>query len=460
MKHAIFTGILVGALGHTALAQPAPAPDKHNDDLAKAADAAADLANVASPDLAKAADATADVANTPAAAPSNDAAAKAAADVDLASLGLDPASAATAVDDKLNIYGFADIKYDLAHWGNDPLYFPQDTRGFQVGNLNLYLAKNLTARARALAEIRFTFLPNGGTNEAGGTIDDTAGDATNYGRPVQWGGIVIERVYAEYDLTDWLTVRGGRWLTPYGIWNIDHGSPAIITTGKPYVIGEAFFPERQTGLELFGHHDFDGVRLSAHLTASNGRGALDSIQDRDNQLAFGGRLELEAQWGLRAGASYYRGRYTGLPSVTAMGAIPALSYREQAYGLDVQLDRGRFHAQAELLVRDRQFAREADADRVAAPLGLDNRDFGFYALAGYRFARLWNVMPFAYVEYYEPANTTNYDYAYDGDLGLNFRPVPSLVLKAMGQIVKFHDDAALFGGAWSIELTGQAAWMF
>src|SRR5439155_19746980 len=133
----------------------------------------------------------------------------------------------------------------------------------------LYLAKSLIRKARALAEVRFTFLPNGSINPDGSIVNTTATDVTNVNRPVQWGGIVIERAYLEYDLGDHLTIRAGRWLTPYGIWNIDHGSPVIIATSRPYIIGEQFFPEHQTGLDAFGSHHQDGFKLNYHLTASN-----------------------------------------------------------------------------------------------------------------------------------------------------------------------------------------------
>jgi len=416
MKHTMLTTLLLGALAHPAAAQTTTEDKTRADDLAKAADA------------------TADVANTPApATEASSAAAKAAADVDLSALGLDPASAASAYDDKLNVYGFADFSYQAFHFVNPLMFIRQDTRGFAVGNLNLYLAKNLTPRVRALAEVRFTFLPNGSTNRDGTTVDDTAADVANYSRPVQWGGVVIERVYVEYDLTDWLTIRAGHWLTPYGIWNIDHGSPAIIPIGRPYIIGEQFFPEHQTGLDLFGSKLLEGYKVAYHVTASNGRGATESIQDQDNKLAFGARAELETPWGLRIGGSYYRGRYTGV-APTVMSAAP--TFKEQAIGGDVQFDYHGLHAQAEVIGRIRDFHGQRPMS-----FGGDN-DFGSYLLAGYRFDALWNVMPFVLFSPYEPADLSTFKSATAGEAGLNFRPSGNLILKVQGIAVKFDDDHA------------------
>jgi hypothetical protein len=374
--------------------------------------------------------------------------------IDLSTLGLEPG--APAFDDKLGIYGFADVGYISDELNKDVPFYGNHTKSFLVGNLNLYLAKNLTAKARALAEVRFTFLPNGSPNADGSVVDTTALDLTNFGRPSQWGGIVIERAYAEYDVTDHLTVRAGHWLTPYGIWNIDHGSPTVVSTIRPYIIGEQFFPEHQTGLDGFGAWSEAGFKLGYHATVSNGRGAAEAQSDQDNKFAFGGRVELETPWGLKAGGSYYRGRYTGV--ATTAGALPD-TYLEAAYGGDAQYNHGALHVQAEVIARDRHYTA-GRRPAVAAGFAPDGRDFGFYVLAGYRFDVLWNVMPFAYYEDERPADQTYFSGVVDGNVGLNFRPVPSLVLKVMASYSRSEADVGILAGVSLREYTAQAAWVF
>jgi len=373
-------------------------------------------------------------------------------DIDLGSLGLDPAS--LAFDDKLNLYGFADFTFLLQHWLQNPMA-PPNARTFQSGSLNIYLAKNLTAKARMLAEVRFTFMPNGTMNPDGSFIETSAQDLVNFSRITNWGGIVIERAYAEYDLTEHVTIRGGHWLTPYGIWNIDHGSPAIIGTHRPYIIGEQFFPEHQTGLDLFGSHYLDRFKVEAHLTASNGRGATEAQIDQDNKLAFGGSVRVATPWGLTLGGSYYRGRYTGLAPGFGM---PAPTYREAAYGGDVQFDRGALHIQAELIARDRHFG--SGQFSTATGGGTDARDLGAYAIAGYRFDQLWNVMPYFYYENYQPSDHSLFAKVNAGNLGLNFRPAANLVFKLQGTYVEFGDDPALLAGQKLILFAAQTSWVF
>ena len=45
--------------------------------------------------------------------------------------------------------------------------------------------------------------------------------------------IILERAYIQWSKLDWLGVRVGQFLTPYGIWNVDHGTPTLITMFRP-----------------------------------------------------------------------------------------------------------------------------------------------------------------------------------------------------------------------------------
>jgi hypothetical protein len=451
MKRSIFTTCLLGMWAHAAFAQPGD-PDAAAD-LAAAADATADAAAVTSAtdaDLASAADATAAIADVTAPAP----AAASSDDIDLSALGLDPSAAA--FDDKLNIYGFADVGWSSQHWVKAVPTIAQNTRAFAVGNFNIYLAKNLSPKARALAEVRFTFLPNGSQNPDGTYLDNRAEEVTNFSRETHWGGIVIERAYLEYDLTAYLTLRVGHWLTPYGIWNIDHGSPAIIGVFRPYIIGEQFFPEHQTGLDLFGNVYRSGFKLSYHLTASNGRGAAEAQTDLDLDVALGANAQVETPWGIKLGGSYYRGRYTGYAATP--GAI-APTWEEASYGVDAQYDLGGFHAQVEVIARERQYG---DGTRTAAVAGFtaDSRDLGWYVLAGHRFAKLWNVMPFGVFERYKPGEANYFKGIKGYSGGLNFRPIASLVVKAQLNRTDFDAGPQILGGQQIWFIATQASWMF
>lgn len=372
---------------------------------------------------------------------------------DLGSLGLDPTT--EAFDDKLNLYGFADFSWAIQ---SEIPALVQGSREFSLGNVNLYASKNLTPRWRMLAEVRFLLAPNGGRDFATGAYTvTTTPDPGSFDRDVEWGGISIERAYVEYDAHPRLTVRAGRWLTPIGIWNIDHGSPAIIPTVRPYIIGEQLFPEHQTGLELFGSARLGEYKLSYHATVSNGRSAVEAARDPDSRPGIGGRLALEAPVAgtLRLGASAYGGRAT-IVRDGARAALPA--YDELSLGADAQWNWGGLHVQGELISRRREFI---DGRREASGAGFtpDSLAWGAYALAGYRFERLWNVMPFTVLERYYLGDNPFFHRLQSYVAGLNLRPTPAVVLKASFARATF--DAYSLSQPVSLDAVRlQAAWVF
>lgn len=422
--------LVLGGLGRAALAQPVtdPPPDPPASDTPP--------------------DSPARPAVTP--APSDD--------VDLRSLDLEPGG--DGFDDKLNIYGFADMFFLMSRWRTkNPLLV--DSKSFGIANLNFYAAKNLSPRARALTEVRFTFLPNGHVNLDGSFVDTNVWDLGNFYRQAQWGGVVIERAHLDYDLTGHLTLRAGHWLTPYGIWNTDHGSPTIIGIGKPYIVGEQFFPEHQTGLDLIGNHLWSGFVLNYHATVSNGRGAAEAQVDFDTRFAFGGRVELKTPWGLKLGASYYRGRYSGFPRSAYSEVSTAPTYFEAAYGGDIQLVRGNLHVQAELLAHDRHYpVGQRPLSGFPGVFLADGRDVGFYVLAGYRFEHLWSVMPFFEYEDYRVSERSVAPRLSDENLGLNFRPTPNVVFKLQAVRVTFDRGEGALAGNRVYYLSTQASWAF
>lgn len=63
--------------------------------------------------------------------------------------------------------------------------------------------------------------------------------------------IDIERVYLDYNLSDNISLRGGRFLTPTGRWNQLHASPLVWTSSRP-VATSRLFPTAINGIMSFG----------------------------------------------------------------------------------------------------------------------------------------------------------------------------------------------------------------
>lgn len=365
---------------------------------------------------------------------------------------------------KLDIYGFADFSFSDQVGKNG---FTRPNSSMAIGNLNLYLSGDLGDNWSTLIEVRFTYLPNGSTmvDSTGNTYrySGTVADYTDIGRPTEVGGIGIERAWLDYSAHPLLNIKLGHFLTPYGIWNVDHGSPVIISVRRPYVVGESMLPESQTGVQIHGSQVTGNIEYGYRLTLSNGRGPLDKYQDLDSNKALGGRLYLRAlgDFGeLQVGASGYAGKYTdsgeefrAKPDGSFEIIYPITSqYNEASLAGDVKYTNGGFLIQGEVINRDVAYVEPRPANLFGGSAA-DFRSFGAYGITGYRFEYL-GIMPFFGGEYYNSGN---------GGLGksralwtgINMRPTPRVVLKAAFTHAKTDGPFEAFN---SLDL--QAAWSF
>jgi hypothetical protein len=111
----------------------------------------------------------------------------------------------------------------------------------------------------------------------------------------------LERFYADYAVSDALTVRLGKFLTPIGRWNQIHADPLVWTTSRPLVT-EVAFPTNATGLMLLGSSDLFGKPYDyAFYVAS---GDLDPSPNVDPfKRALGARVNVNLSDALQVGAS-------------------------------------------------------------------------------------------------------------------------------------------------------------
>ncbi len=213
------------------------------------------------------------------------------------------------------VYGFFDLNlyyYDIDERDTGHGVFP-DHLSFVVNRLNLYFSSQMSETLAALAEIRFTALPLGYEesfqedlffNTPYERVDTRVIDPfTSEG--VRLGSIAVERVHLTWKPIDAFGVTAGRFLTPYGIWNVDHGSPVRLPIVPPYFMVREFIPSAQTGVQLFGRvFPFTSAYLDYAVTLSNNRGSTDSVYDMENNKAAGLHL---------------RGTYEGRDFTAALG---------------------------------------------------------------------------------------------------------------------------------------------
>ena len=378
---------------------------------------------------------------------------------------------------KLNISGFADFNYThFISKNNDPWRILYNNKGqFGVGNLNLYLDGQISETVRAFTEIRFTYLPDGNIESLGAPTEreyNGTSDYTRNERDIRLGGLRIERAWLQWSPHQSFRVKAGHWLTPYGIWNVDHGTPTIVSVTRPFMIDEELLPESQAGILIEGRFDLtDHFALEYGAGISNGRGALDRYYDYDSNKGLTGRLKLlyTGAGELQVGVSGYRGRYTnndinltinedGLSS----SDINIYQFDEISAAADIRYTNGGFLFQSEAMLNDRAFTEEGRGS-TAGGLTPDNRRWGVYGLSGYRFD-WYGVMPYVIGEYSPVPNAGIPELPREVLLlggGVNIRPIGQVVVKVGYDQALFPENRADSFDQHPIRrMQGQVAWAF
>ena len=386
----------------------------------------------------------------------------------------------------LDLYGFSDVLFRWSDPGRTTAWKHLNNSHpyFAVGNLNLYLAGTLSESWSSLAEVRFTYAPNGAqaldpTSVSFGRNSTTVTDPADEARTLSWGAIEIERAWVEYAPLRAFAVRFGQWLTPYGIWNVDHGSPTVVGIRPPQLIGDALIPERQTGIQVHGTAPIGAHVLGYHLTLSNGRGPLDAYQDLDDNKAIGGRTYLTLRWAgeLTVGVGTYFGRYTSslrrfVAAGTGFGFAETINvqYDELAYAADARWEWEDLLLQSEVVVADLAYtdAGRPISDLDPAKLLPDTRRWGGYFLGGYRTPWI-GLMPYVQLQYMDFGATNPLSALSQialpalaaATFGVNIRPEPNIVVKLNYSWASFPGAPPTSPGRDAITiLDAQIAWSF
>lgn len=323
----------------------------------------------------------------------------------------------------LRIYGFLDVGFQRV-WMDDSqiisAYLPTvNASSFVVGNINTYLDIQPHPDWRALIELRFTSAPHGELGSLGGLAGTFSRVSTEQFDPhsptvnsPMWGGYtVIERAHVDYSPSALFNLRVGRWFTPFGIWNIDHGTPTLITLAAPETILLAFFPLRQTGLMLYGLAFVGDWELGYTATMSNGRQDFSNFSF-DDTFGFGGRVyaALESDGNLfKLGLSGYRGTDSNkivdavfVDNAVGLDSYSTIAYDEWSVGADVSANIGSLRVRAEATLRRINYERGKHdpgvlGATVPGTVARNRFDATGYILASYRLPVL-GLEPFAILD--------------------------------------------------------------
>jgi hypothetical protein len=270
-----------------------------------------------------------------------------------------------------NIYGFLDfeVQQRVMSEGNNLLLsesFLSENTDIRLQNLNLYMDFNPNDKTRALVEVNFAdspgddaevfrmangtvelepvtaemyystveaLVPEGtpgrneiiaaqaqsiadGVNTSAGLIaggfNQAAGTATlnNPSSKKKYHGVNIERAWVDLSLSDEWTLKAGKFITPAGIWAVDHGSPVITTVAQPNQTDFfPIFPTRQTGLMASGSYYVGDHDLEVVGYVSSGRDQDENVISEFDDIGYGGKLAMNLDMldGIHFGVSGFGG---------------------------------------------------------------------------------------------------------------------------------------------------------
>ncbi|MEQ8660458.1 MAG: hypothetical protein RLW62_06540 [Gammaproteobacteria bacterium] len=206
---------------------------------------------------------------------------------------------------------------------------------FDLHDLSLFIIWSPTARWTVFSEIELEDVVT--VDQRGPNASDTE--------------LVVERLYADYAVDGRFNLRAGRWLTPFGRWNLLHADPLVWTVTRPLVTSLAI-PDHGTGVMAYGSVPIgaDSVDYSLYLDDS---AALDPVDAEASfeEFDLGG---LANNFDQAAGA-LLRYRFLALRAELGLSwasfSIDRQRGHQHAIGVDGIVHHGRFELSSELVYR-------------------------------------------------------------------------------------------------------------
>ena len=123
-------------------------------------------------------------------------------------------------------------------------------------------------------------------------------------RPLSWSDdqqfshqesqLDLERLYLDYNFSETVNLRMGRFLTPNSRWNLLHASPLVWTSTRPLATSR-LFPTATNGLMLHGSLPLDNFALDYMLFAELVEDQEDDSFDLPFEHVYGARVALSKQ---------------------------------------------------------------------------------------------------------------------------------------------------------------------
>jgi len=155
-------------------------------------------------------------------------------------------------------------------------------------------------------EVKYMEYPSGSSKYLG---DPTVTDDGN-GSFISHGSIYIERAWIDYKIMDSLKFQFGKILTPFGIWNVEHGAPVLPSIRVPASISYGMVPTNFVGLNVHGNKLLGNWELEYNAFLSNGRGVWNVENNSNKGLGASVNFKVPTKFlkKLVFGGMYYLGK--------------------------------------------------------------------------------------------------------------------------------------------------------
>jgi hypothetical protein len=181
---------------------------------------------------------------------------------------------------------------------------------FRLHHVNLLFDKEVAEGWNFHSEIEF---------EDGTRLEGDGNGGLESGK--DQGAVILETLYVDARVNDYLTLRIGRYLDPAGIWNVDHYAPFVPTMIRPQIVSNKVFPDTLDGLQAFGNRPLGDEHVGEyHLYVANGFGESGKT-DSNEEKAVGGSFNLKflSFYDLNIGVSVFSGRDSNQKERDAQG---------------------------------------------------------------------------------------------------------------------------------------------
>lgn len=218
------------------------------------------------------------------------------------------------------------------------------------------------------------------------------------------GDFVLERLYNDSYLTDSVTLRLGKMLSPVGEWNVIHAPPLVLTTVRPAVTYRNF-SEYATGASvLYSDPNTSFPELQLYWQP------VGELSERPASLTIHQYKEVE-------------GAHVSFPLGLLDKAGVSFQQSKDVDGVDQSLYGIDFHYTIDKLTLQGEATYSDISDR--GTVQARDTEWGAYAAASYALTDQWS----AYGWYETFADRTAPSVAHDVLFGVAYRPHPAIVFK-------------------------------